>query len=262
MSKQAILILENLGFSTYEARAYLGLLQENPVNGYRLSKITGIPRSRVYETLERLVSKGYAIRYQAEPIEYAPLSIDELQMLLKEQFNDNLSTLEDEFERIATTGRAENLWNLHGRDAIMNRARGMIARAETSVYLVAWAETLNLLKADLEKAVGRGLRLIIISCGDTDSMPGIHYCHAFEEAIVKGDPDSINLVVDSQEVLVGATYPPDNCYAFWSHNTSLVLVTEEYIRHEVYLHKIIERVGATEAVQDALAAGLQEIPYE
>jgi sugar-specific transcriptional regulator TrmB len=183
---------------------------------------------------------------------------------LKEQFKDRLSTLEIGLARMADMERSESLWNLHGRQPIMSRARRMIAGAEKSVYLVAWAEELQSLKADLETAVNRGLRLVIISCGDTGTMPGIHYCHAFEEDIVRVETGSINLVVDGQEVLVGATQPPDDCYAFWSHNTDLVLVTEEYIRHEVYLHKIIERFGenGAEALQSAFADGLQEIPYE
>jgi len=263
MNKQAIIALENVGFSTYEARAYLGLLQENPINGYRLSKITGIPRSRVYETLERLTSRGFAVSYQADPVEYAPLGFDELQMHLKEQFDDKLSILEVEIERLETMGRSENLWNLRGQDSILNRARSMIARAQKSVYLVAWAETLQALEADLETAVNQNRRVVIISCGDTATMPGIHYCHAFEEEIVQIEVGSLNLVVDGQEVLVGATAPPDSCQAFWSYNIDLINITEEYIRHEVYLHKIIERFGASEveALKGALAAGLQEIPF-
>jgi hypothetical protein len=39
----------------------LGLLQQNPSTGYQLSKLSGVPRSRIYETLERLVAKGYAV---------------------------------------------------------------------------------------------------------------------------------------------------------------------------------------------------------
>lgn len=263
MNEQATAILETLGFSAYEARAYLGLLQESPMNGYQLSKLTGLPRSRVYETLQRLTSKGYAVRFPTDPVQYAPLSVGELQLRLKEQFSDNLSTLEAELEHIATSGRSESLWNLYGHESIMQRVRGMIARAETAIYLVAWAQTLQWLKADLEAAVARGVRLVIISCGGAETMPGIHYCHAFENEIVQEETDAINLVVDGREVLVGETLPADNCYAFWSHNTNLVRVTEEYIRHEVYLHKIIERLGvsAAETLQQALADGLQEIPY-
>ncbi len=264
MNKQAITALENLGFSTYEARAYLGLLQENPINGYRLSKITGIPRSRVYETLDRLTNRGYAVSYQTAPIEYAPLDVDALQVQLKENFSDKLSTLEVEIERMATVDRSESLWNLRGQDSILNRARGMIAKAERSVYLVGWAETLQALKGELETAVSSNIRIVIICCGDSKTMPGTHYCHAFEKDIVQPDGGSINLVIDRKEILAGETDPPESCQAIWSRNNGLVFITEEYIRHEVYLHKIIAQFEETEseALQQALAAGLQEVPYE
>ena len=35
--------LQQLGFSQYEAQAYLALLKENPANGYELQKVPGSP---------------------------------------------------------------------------------------------------------------------------------------------------------------------------------------------------------------------------
>ena len=269
MSERAVEALENLGFSTYEARAYLGLLRENPVSGYQLSKTTGIPRSRIYETLERLMAKGFADSFQEEPVMYVPLAADALQQQLKETFNSNLSTLETEMERLVIGDEPEMLWNIRGQAAILTRAQGMVARAERAVYLVAWAETLEKMRQALETAENRGIRIIIISCGQVEGLPGIHYCHAFEEDIVRVGSGSINLVVDSQEVLTGEVSADkgrtaEDCVAVWSRNRGLVFTTEEYIRHEVYLHKVIERFAKTdsESLQAALTAGLQEIPYE
>jgi sugar-specific transcriptional regulator TrmB len=47
--------LQALGFSNYEARVYLGLLRHGPQNGNEVSKSAGLPSSKVYSTLERLV---------------------------------------------------------------------------------------------------------------------------------------------------------------------------------------------------------------
>ena len=59
MEKKEILqAFENLGLSTYEAKAYFALLSESPLTGYKLSKNSGVPRSRIYETIEKLASKG------------------------------------------------------------------------------------------------------------------------------------------------------------------------------------------------------------
>jgi hypothetical protein len=65
------------------------------------------------------------------------------------------------------------------------------------------------------------------------------------------------------EVLVGQLEPAETCQAAWSHSPALILVTEEYIRHEVYLHKIIARFGPTMAAElkVALMEGLQEVPH-
>jgi hypothetical protein len=47
----AVQRLIELGFSQYEAQAYVGLLGREPLTGYALSNVTGIPQPKVYETL-------------------------------------------------------------------------------------------------------------------------------------------------------------------------------------------------------------------
>ncbi len=262
MNQPAITALEQLGFSTYEARVYLGLLQQSPVTGYQLSKLSDVPRSRIYETLERLTAKGYAVVLQTDPAEYRPLAARELLASLQEQFDGALSTLEDALSRLPAQS-TESIWNLRGRDDILRRARTMITQAQESIYLVGWRETLQKLQPELEAAARRGIRIVVISCGEGAVSVGKHYQHAFEAELVQQCDTSINVVVDSMEVLVGATEPAETCEAAWSRSAALILVTEEYIRHEVYLHKIIERFGTTMAdeLKAAFVEGLQEVPH-
>ena len=47
--------LQGLGLSLYEARLYLGLLKGGPQNGNELSRSSGVPSSKVYGMLDRLV---------------------------------------------------------------------------------------------------------------------------------------------------------------------------------------------------------------
>ena len=51
-------VLTNLGFSDYEARAYVALLQRNPANGYELAKRSEVPRGNVYAVLQKLEDRG------------------------------------------------------------------------------------------------------------------------------------------------------------------------------------------------------------
>ncbi len=263
MSQRTVAALEQLGFSAYEARAYISLLKQNPVTGYQLSKLSGVPRSRIYETLERLTARGYAVALRSDPIEYSPLAAPELLPRLQEQFDGALSTLEAELDKLSTAQMTESIWNLRGREDILRRARTMIANAQECIHLVGWSETLGELRAELEAAARRGVQVVIISCGESDLAVGRHYHHAFEKDLVQGCDSSLDVVADGMEVLVGETLPAETCQAAWSHSSALVLVTEEYIRHEVYLHKIIERFGETMTAElrKALAEGLREVPH-
>ena len=59
-------ILQELGFTQYEAQCYLGLLRQHPLNGSQLSTVSGVPRSMVYQTLGRLEEKAAVVRLSSE----------------------------------------------------------------------------------------------------------------------------------------------------------------------------------------------------
>ena len=68
-------LLQQLGFSEYEARAYLALLQRNPLNGYELAKVSGLPRANVYAVLQKLEERGAVVRLDMPSgARYAPVA--------------------------------------------------------------------------------------------------------------------------------------------------------------------------------------------
>jgi sugar-specific transcriptional regulator TrmB len=50
--------LTKFGLNSYEAKSYISLLDRNNLTASEISRITGIPRARVYETMENLMVKG------------------------------------------------------------------------------------------------------------------------------------------------------------------------------------------------------------
>src|SRR5260370_6226627 len=82
--------LIELGFSHYEARAYVGLLGQPPITGYALSNVTGIPQPKVYETLRRLARKGAAIPIEGEPVRFVALPPAQLLAQLETAFHRRL----------------------------------------------------------------------------------------------------------------------------------------------------------------------------
>lgn len=58
-------MLQKLGFTEYEARAYLALLDGGDLNGYEIAKAAGIPRANVYAVAAKLLQRGAAQRLQS-----------------------------------------------------------------------------------------------------------------------------------------------------------------------------------------------------
>jgi sugar-specific transcriptional regulator TrmB len=57
-----ISLKENFKLSSYEARTYISLLRLGKQNSKQLSSSTSVPLSRIYDTMESLMSKGFTIK--------------------------------------------------------------------------------------------------------------------------------------------------------------------------------------------------------
>jgi sugar-specific transcriptional regulator TrmB len=53
--------LQNLGLNAYQAKAYLALLERNTLTATEVATLAGIPRPRIYEILQTLMSKGLCV---------------------------------------------------------------------------------------------------------------------------------------------------------------------------------------------------------
>jgi HTH-type transcriptional regulator, sugar sensing transcriptional regulator len=124
--------LKELGFSQYEAVCDMALVGSHPVNGSQLSKISGIVRSRIYDVLRSLISKGYVI--EVKQGRYTPMPSDELIRRLKNGFGKNIVAFEKEIENASQKKDFEYVWTLSGYENVMSKAKEMIKKTKTELY--------------------------------------------------------------------------------------------------------------------------------
>jgi sugar-specific transcriptional regulator TrmB len=87
-----VTLLQELGFTELEARAYQALLQHNPVTGYELAKVSNIPRPNIYPVLQKLEGRGAAIRIAGdETLRYIPVPPEELLKRIDDQLQATLN---------------------------------------------------------------------------------------------------------------------------------------------------------------------------
>ncbi len=83
--------LVQIGLNSYEAKAYFGLLKGSSFTAPELWKLTGIPRSRVYDVLSSLTEKGFASLLPGKPRKYCALDpsvgIENLQRNMEAELN-------------------------------------------------------------------------------------------------------------------------------------------------------------------------------
>lgn len=87
--------LTSLGLTSYEAKAYLALIRRDSSTAAEVSRLSGLPRQRVYDVLTSLVDKGLATTRPGSPVKYSAAAPDVAVQRLLAHHRNELSRLEE-----------------------------------------------------------------------------------------------------------------------------------------------------------------------
>ncbi|MDA8211569.1 MAG: hypothetical protein M0021_06800 [Clostridia bacterium] len=248
-----------LGFSEYETKAYVGLLQKHPASGYEVSKQSGVPRAKIYETLEKLIEKKAITAILGEPVKYVPLEPAELFDRQILQLNNAVDFLNQKFKELATLEECCSfMWNLKGRESILIKAKEMIETAEKNLFCALWDQEMAELKVSLAAAEERGVKVRVAACGEGGNLLFNRFKSVVDLGCCQLPDRFIGLVKDEGEVLVASVDVLGK--GVWTTNLALATITREYIRHELVLSRILGDFSAELVVK--YGEDLQELLEE
>jgi sugar-specific transcriptional regulator TrmB len=257
--------LGSLGFSEYEAKAYLALLRQSPATGYQVSKASGVPRSMIYEVLGKLVARGAAMTLHKEGAnKYAPVPAGDFLDQLRSEHERLVTSLKNELQSAAATSALEYVWNIDGHDHVMAKAVEMIDQASQDVYLSLMPQTFPAVRPALAAAVDRGVRVVLYSTDDVD-LPG-------GRVVVSPVPERARerlaglwliMVVDGREALIGELLTENHARASWTGSPLFVFVAEHHLRTDLYLPRVLALLGdeALDLIDEA-DRELFAVPFE
>lgn len=243
--------LQRLGMSGYEAKAYVALLGEGePMNGYAVAKRSGVPRSTVYETLGKLVARGAAfeVRDDEGSTAYVPLPGATLLSRLRRDFEESLSRLDGAIEQVAVRPRVHMVHTVIGPDAVLARAADIIDAAREDLYLSIWPDESDPLVPYVEAAVARGVTVTTLAFDEAPEGAGAVFAHRFSAPSTVHARVGFRLfavAADRREVLLGGALEQD-VWGVYSDDPVMVLVAVEYIRHDIAMQVLVDRIGADE----------------
>jgi len=238
VATKAVASLERLGLSSYEARAYAALLRSGPVTGYQLSRQSGVPRSRIYEALEKLAARGMVIVRHEQPQLYAAADWQGVLQRQADEFRESMDKATACCAAVSRQTELDGVWSITGRDNILTKASSMIRAATRRVSVAGWATDCGAIEPALAAADRRGVAVRLVVCGSFRPAFGEVYAHSFASRRC----DDVVVVVDGDEALVGRTLPEDLASAAWSREKGFVHVSSEYIVHEVFIARLLEHV--------------------
>ena len=104
--------LTEFGFTQNESKAYLTLLKRHPSSGYEVSQYSGVPRSAIYDILHKLELGGIVYAEGKKPVQYIPISPDQLTTNLASRFEHNINELKEGLNELNQPLKRESTWNL------------------------------------------------------------------------------------------------------------------------------------------------------
>jgi HTH-type transcriptional regulator, sugar sensing transcriptional regulator len=217
--------LAAIGFTGQEATLYLALLRSGDLTGYEAARAAGVAKSNAYLSLASLVVKGGALLVEEEPARYAAVPVSELIAGARRRVNEALSFLERNAP--ARSEPRSGFATVSERARVIEVMKDLIETAEKRLYVSMAPEDLAPIRAELEAARERGLKVVIIS-----SPP-----FAMERVNVylgRRRPGRVRLIADSIRVLTGEI-APDRGECVLSENARLVDLIKDSLTDEMKL---------------------------
>lgn len=237
--------MKRLGFSEYEVKAYMALLETYPVNGYGLSKSSGIPRSRIYEVLGNLEDKGVVFKQSEEDATvYFPLEPKLLIEKLKKELTEIIQSVESYTHDIYDASKEDRrMINIKGYDEIISFLALILGQAEKRIALSIWEEESNLLKDVLVAAQRKGVVIRGIYFGENAPVEGLVYHRRINRYLVEKQERHINITIDGEQVVFGVISRGRDSSVSWIKDPGFVEMSEDYISHDVMINAYSEKIS-------------------
>jgi sugar-specific transcriptional regulator TrmB len=237
--------LKRIGFTEYEAKVYLALLEKYPATGYHLSKASGVPRSMVYETLRRLHGRGAVLETVEERATlYRPLPPETLIDSHEAEHEQLVQTLRSGLEELFTSTEDDRVWSISGIAAIHTYAGGLIQEATKPIFLVLPDEALDLLRTHIHQACQRGIEVNVLLTGNGDLDCGQVVRHPPLESELQELVGTLLVAIDGEEVLIASPGTVKETTATVTRNPDLVLIARQFVWMELFTQRIYARLSS------------------
>lgn len=160
--------LTSIGLTKNEAKAYHTLVKLGRSTARTIAEDSGIPRSKVYETLELLEKRGIIKKTPGtDPTEFDPAPVDAALDHLEEKVTSSATSARKALKGLQAlrgTEAKEFAWAVQGMEQVIMGMRAAIENAQDYVYIASASPVLlGHLRGAFSSAKNRGVKIELIT---------------------------------------------------------------------------------------------------
>ncbi len=224
--------LKAVGLNKYERNLWVALLSRGTSSAGELSDISNVPRSRCYDVLESLATKGYVVIQPGKPMRYVAIQPSESLERARKKIHEEADEMSARLERLKVSDSARELeklfknqvkvtkpedivGTLKGRRTMMQQLETMMKKARKSVNIIATEDSINdLMKTHgnmMKKIADAGIKIKIAAPATKKTADVIKAISEFAEVRNMRDSEHVSkmlgrmFIVDESEFIIGLT---------------------------------------------------------
>jgi sugar-specific transcriptional regulator TrmB len=243
MRIQIIEKLIKLGLSRYESLAYVSLLEVGPATAYETAKNAGLPTSKIYEVLAKLIEQGLALEmHENNRKRYTALEPQDFINKYRGEINRTINKLEKDLNGYKRHTNVSYIWNMDSYGDFIQISKEAINQCQKELLLSLWPQEAEEFSKDLEKAGKKGVYMASVFFGKENFNRGQVFHHPIEDTIYneKGGR-SFTLVADQNMAITATIGITDTFQGAWSRSDGFITLAKDYIKHDIYIMKIVSR---------------------
>ena len=239
--------LKRLGFTDYESRIYIQLLQQDtPSTAYEVSKNAAVPRPNTYNALESLAKRGAVLAVSENPSRFVAAPPKELFESIARQTGTLCADIGARLAELARPVDDQHVWTLAGELDVHDKIDALIRDSAETLMIKAHDDILRRHKPALSKAGERGVEMLIIVFGpDPDEFTFGPRCRTYiheGSGVRMGSADNLFTIAADHREMVTAKVA-EQVVAVHTRNSTIVNLAESLVRHDYYMAEIFLKFG-------------------
>ncbi|HIH10286.1 MAG TPA: TrmB family transcriptional regulator [Candidatus Diapherotrites archaeon] len=235
--------LEKLGLTEYEAKTVSALFQLKEAQAPEISRTAQVPKTRVYDVLDRLTKKELVIEIHGRPKRYMAIEPEKVFNILIEEKKKELQSLEKEAQSLkdsvmlsASASRHERVMKVKERTDFMKILGQEIDSAQHSVVgITPIGKEHSIIRDSVKNASARNVEVRLISAINEG---GDRIAREFTQAgvDVRGHDHGMNAyIIDGKKVVLAisnfAEEKPEYHFTIWPDNKPMADALMKYFDH-------------------------------